>query len=233
MNANLEPPLRPTQYAEHILVTSILDGTYATGSALPNERSLAQQIGVTRPTLRETLQRLANEGWVKIQHGKPTVVNDFWTAGGLSMLGTLAKYGNYLPNGFITQLLEVRVTLLPTVARLAATYQPGKILSYLDYKPRLRDNTELYATYDWGLQMLMARYSGNPIYSLILNDFASVFQNMAARYFKPEKSRNASQIYYQKLSDAIERKDHSVEKTVKTAMQQSIKIWHAIRATIP
>jgi GntR family negative regulator for fad regulon and positive regulator of fabA len=233
MKDNLEPPLRPTQYAEHILVTAILDKTYASGSALPNERSLAQQIGVTRPTLRETLQRLANEGWVKIQHGKPTVVNDFWTAGGLSMLGTLAKYGNYLPNGFITQLLEVRVTLLPTVARLAATYQPRKILNYLDHKPRLSDNTELYARYDWGLQMLMARYSGNPIYSLILNDFAAVFQNMAARYFKPEKSRNASQIYYQKLSDAIARKDHSVEKTVKTAMQQSIKIWHAIRATIP
>ena len=65
--------LRPTQYAEKVLVTAILDGTYPTGTSLPNERNLAEQIGITRPTLRETLQRLAGEGWIKIHHGKPTL----------------------------------------------------------------------------------------------------------------------------------------------------------------
>ncbi len=44
----------------------LLDGTYAPGAALPNERSLANEIGVTRPTLCEMLQRLANEGWITI-----------------------------------------------------------------------------------------------------------------------------------------------------------------------
>jgi GntR family negative regulator for fad regulon and positive regulator of fabA len=229
MKSNIEPPLRPTQYAEHILVTSILNGAYPSGSALPGERALAEQIGITRPTLRETLQRLAKEGWIRIQHGKSTVINDFWQEGGLSLLGTLANYGDFLPNGFITQLLEVRVTLLPTVARLATGHQPQKILGYLNHKPLLTDTPKTYATYDWELQMLMAKDSGNPIYSLILNDFASIFQSMATRYFIPQKSRNASRIYYQDLARAIERKDNSVEKTVKTAMEQSIKIWHEIK----
>jgi GntR family negative regulator for fad regulon and positive regulator of fabA len=120
MKAQLGPPLRPTQYAESILVTSILDGTYPAGTPLPGERLMADQIGVTRPTLRETLQRLAGEGWVKIKHGKPTVVNDYWLEGGLGMIGTLAKYTKFLPNGFITQLLEVRAVLLPPVAELTA-----------------------------------------------------------------------------------------------------------------
>ena len=229
MKSTIGPPLRPTQHVEHILVTSILKGAYPSGSALPSERALAEQIGVTRPTLRETLQRLANEGWIRIQHGKSTMINNFWQEGGLSLLGTLAKYGEFLPNGFITQLLEVRVTLLPPVARLAATHQPKKILAYLNHKPRLTDTAETYAIYDWELQMHMAKDSGNPIYSMILNDFASIFQTMAARYFKPGKSRNASRIYYQDLAHAIERKDNSVEKTVRTAMEQSIRIWHEIR----
>ena len=69
--------LRPTQFVEQRIIRSILDHTYAPHSKLPGERDLAKQMGVTRPTIRETLQRLAKEGWIRIQHGKPTAVNDY------------------------------------------------------------------------------------------------------------------------------------------------------------
>ncbi|XPE41305.1 GntR family transcriptional regulator [Shigella flexneri] len=42
----------------------------------------SQTIGVTRTTLREVLQRLARDGWLTIQHGKPTKVNNFWETSG-------------------------------------------------------------------------------------------------------------------------------------------------------
>ncbi len=230
MAAIFDAPLRPTQHVEKILVTSILNGTYRVGCALPGERLMADQLGVTRPTLRETLQRLAGEGWVKIQHGKPTVVNDFWSQGGLSMLGTLAKYAKFLPAGFITRLLEVRVTLLPPVARLAALHQPQKMIAYLGQRPQPTDSETTYAAYDWELHMRMARESDNPIYALILNDFVSLFQKMALRYFERPKSRRVSRQYYQDLAQAIRRNNGSVEAVVKAAMQQSIEIWQEIRA---
>ena len=102
MKNNRYIPLRPNKHVEDVLVTGILNGTFPIGSALPNERALSSQLGVTRPTLRETLQRLAREGWVTIQHGKSTIVNDYWQAGGLSLLSTLARYGKNLPDGFIS-----------------------------------------------------------------------------------------------------------------------------------
>ena len=232
MEPRFQAPLRPTRYAEHILVTSILSGTYPAGTALPGERTLASEIGITRPTLRETLQRLAKEGWIQIQHGKPTVVNDFWRKGGLSMLGTLARYADFLPNGFISRLLEVRATLLPTVAGLAANRRPQKILAVLNCRPQPSDSVDTYIAYDWELQMCMARESGNPIYALILNDFASMFQKMASRYFTAQKPREASLNYYRDLAQAIARKDQSVEKIVKKAMEQSIEIWHEIKRSV-
>jgi len=232
MQSKPELMLRPARYAEHILVTSILNGTYPAGESLPGERALANQIGVTRPTLRETLQRLAGEGWVRIQHGKPTVVNDFWQKGGLSLLGTLAKYGDFLPNGFITHLLEVRVTLLPPVARLAAIHRPMEMLNLLEQRPQPTDASETFAAYDWGLQMCMARESRNPIYGLILNDFACIFQKMAGHYFTAQKSRTAALRYYRDFARAIKRKDHSVEKVVKKAMEQSIEIWQEIKKSV-
>jgi len=229
-NRNMNLPLRPAQHVEYFLVTSILKGAYPVGSLLPNERALAEQLGVTRPTLRETLQRLENEGWVKIRHGKPTVVNDYWQEGGLSLLSTLAKYGEYLPDGFITHLLKVRATLLPPVARFAAQHHPKVIMDHLYRARQLPDEAESYATYDWNLQMLMARHSNNPIFPLILNDFALIFKTMALRYFSRSKARKASLDYYQKLFQGIGNGGKAVEMVVKDAMQESIVIWQKVKA---
>ena len=223
--------LRPTQYVEKNLVTAILDGTYSCGMTLPNERSLAQQLGVTRPTLRETLQRLAGEGWITIHHGKPTVVNDYWQEGGLRLLGTLSKYSDYLPNGFITHLLEVRLTMLPSVAGRAARFQPEILLNCLAEARNLAEDAGAFSNFDWKLQMLMARNSQNPVFSLILNDFAQIFANMAKRYFKLNTARQASRTFYSELTRAIENSTNMVEDVVKKAMEQSILIWKEVKIT--
>jgi GntR family negative regulator for fad regulon and positive regulator of fabA len=226
----LNQPLRPKQHVEHFLVTSILKADYPIGASLPNERLLSEKLGVTRPTLRETLQRLEKEGWVQIRHGKPTRINDYWQKGGLSLLGTLAKYGDYLPNGFITHLLAVRATLLPPVAGMAAENQPDTIADHLAKAENLPDDAEPFAVYDWKLQMLMARNSQNPIFPLILNDFGPVFKSMALRYFSQSKARKTSLKYYRRLSGEIRKGSEVVEKIVKDAMEESIEIWQEVKA---
>ena len=65
----------PAALAEEYIVRSIWDDVFPAGTNLPSERDLADKIGVTRTTLREVLQRLARDGWLTIQHGKPTKVN--------------------------------------------------------------------------------------------------------------------------------------------------------------
>jgi GntR family transcriptional regulator, negative regulator for fad regulon and positive regulator of fabA len=77
MTRNPTRAFRPREYAEHRLITAILDGTYPPETALPAERAMAETLGITRPTLRETLQRLSREGWIRIRHGKSSVVNDY------------------------------------------------------------------------------------------------------------------------------------------------------------
>ncbi|MBW2630822.1 MAG: GntR family transcriptional regulator [Deltaproteobacteria bacterium] len=218
-------PFHPARHTEYRLVTSILDGTYPPGSSLPNERSFAKQIGVTRPTLRETLQRLAAEGWVTIRHGKSTVVNDYWKEGGLGLLSSLAKYGESLPNGFITRLLEFRVVLIPPIARLAIASSPGVFREYLNLFSNLGDDAPAFADYDWNLQILFVRHSGNPIYPLILNDFSSIFKVMALRYFSLEEGRESSRDYYLQLLRSIEQEKGDAEQIVRSVLEKSINIW--------
>jgi len=67
---------------------------------------------------------------------------------------------------------------------------------------------------------------------LILNDFAPIFRKMTAHYFAGQKSKTASLGYHRNLARAIERRDHSVEKVVTKAMEQSIEIWHELKRSV-
>ncbi|MEZ4517551.1 MAG: GntR family transcriptional regulator [Chloroflexota bacterium] len=123
-------PTKPKDHAEHALLTAILDGTFAPGSALPGERTLAAQLGVTRPTLREAIQRLARDGWLTVNQGKQTVVNDYWEEGGLNVLGALVEHSDQLPPGFICQLLEVRLHLAPVYTGLAVAAHSREVADF-------------------------------------------------------------------------------------------------------
>ena len=63
-----------------ILEKRILEGSLRAGQRLPPERELAEQLGVSRPSLREALQKLAAKGLVRTRQGGGTVVTDLLQA---------------------------------------------------------------------------------------------------------------------------------------------------------
>ena len=52
----------------------ISQGEFAVGDRLPAERDLAQQLGVSRPSVREALIALEVEGWVEVRTGSGVYV---------------------------------------------------------------------------------------------------------------------------------------------------------------
>jgi GntR family negative regulator for fad regulon and positive regulator of fabA len=222
----LSPPQRPAVYAEQAIVTAILNGEYPPGSVLLAERELAAQLGVTRPTLRETLQRLERDGWLTIQQGKPTRVMDYWLDGGLNVLGALVRYAEKLSPDFIPNLLEVRLAMAPAYTRQAVEHSPARVLDCLNEATTLKDTPEEYAAFDWRLHYILTVASKNPIYTLILNGFAGFYEQMARLYFENPNARKASQAYYRSLTNAINRKDAlEAENITRLMMEESIELW--------
>jgi GntR family negative regulator for fad regulon and positive regulator of fabA len=229
MMNNWSAPQRPNTYAEQILLSAILDGTYPPGSSLPGERTLAAEMGVTRPTLREAIQRLSRDGWLTVQQGKSTVVNDYWREGGLNVLNTLVQHGSYLPDGFVTHLLEVRLQLAPAYTYAAIKNDPQKIVQFLDGRFRLNDHSQSYADFDWRLHRQLTYSSGNPIYTLILNGFGDFYEKLARIYFVPTEARRRSLTFYSSLAAAaMERNAQAAEKISRETMLESIQIWHRV-----
>ncbi len=54
----------------------ILEGSLKSGDRLPPERELAVELGVSRPSLREAIQKLASKGMVQSRQGGGTFVTD-------------------------------------------------------------------------------------------------------------------------------------------------------------
>ncbi len=219
-------PQKPIAYVEQALVTAILDGTYPPGSSLPGERELASSLGVTRPTLREALRRLESDGWLAVAQGKPTRVKDFWREGGLNLLGDLVRYSKDLPDGFVTNLLEVRLAMAPAYARQAVDCNPKDVKAFLEDYRRLEDTPGAYASFDWRLHVTLTVSSGNPIYTLILNGFSGFYEEMARVYFESTEARSSSHAYYQALLKATETGNAgAAEEITRRVMRESIELW--------
>src|SRR3954466_7929837 len=52
----------------------VVDGGIRAGEPLPSERRLAEVLGVSRPAVREALQRMAATRLVEVRHGGATTV---------------------------------------------------------------------------------------------------------------------------------------------------------------
>ncbi len=221
------PPLRtPAAHAEGELVGGILGERFPAGSTLPPERELALQLGVTRPTLREALQRLDRDGWIEVRHGKPTRVRDIWKEGGLNILAAVVKNGGPLPPRFVTNLLEVRLAMAPAYARAAVATSAPTLADALRPERRPGNTAEAFADFDWNLHLLLTTSSQNPVFTLILNGFGDFYRVMAQLYFAAPSARRASTEFYDALAQAVRSRRPTVAEAVtRKAMQRSLDHW--------
>lgn len=102
------------------LLGELLDGGLAPGEALPSERRLAEVLGVSRPAVREAMQRLAHAGYVDVRQGDATTVRDFRRLGGLDLLPRLLLARGGLDLAVARSILEARAHVGPKIAELAA-----------------------------------------------------------------------------------------------------------------
>lgn len=105
---------RPS-FADHVYNTlfgRISNGEYSPEQKLPSEMVLATEFGVSRPVLRDALERLRAEGLLVSRQG----AGNFVSARPVNPLG----YGRIETIADILRCYEFRMTVEPQAARLAA-----------------------------------------------------------------------------------------------------------------
>jgi GntR family transcriptional regulator, transcriptional repressor for pyruvate dehydrogenase complex len=114
------------------LAADILGGELEAGTALPAERRLAEVLGVSRPAVREALQRLAQAGLIDVRQGDTTTVRDYLHAAGPELLPRLLVRDGRPDLGVVRSILETRFSLAPDVARRCALRRSDAVVAELE-----------------------------------------------------------------------------------------------------
>jgi GntR family negative regulator for fad regulon and positive regulator of fabA len=224
----------PAGFAEEYIVESIWSGRFPPGTILPAERELSELIGVTRTTLREVLQRLARDGWLTIQHGKPTRVNNFWETCGLNILETLARLDQEGIPELVDNLLAARTNLSAVFIRGAIRNNPQQAAEIIAKYKEVEPDGKAFAHFDYQTNHDLALASNNNVFVLMMNGFRGLYSRIGGYFFSNEKSRQVALDYYEKLHQAAINGDYdSVPQIIRTYGIESGKVWTEMRDSMP
>ena len=189
---------------------------------LPPERTLAEQLGVSRPVVREATKRLELQGLVEVMHGVGTKVVNRLHSPLNDAVGIL------LPDeeDRLRQLTETRLILEPSLARLAATRMTER------NKKRMRAVHQRLAaatTEDDAVQSDMefhravAEISGNEIMHLLVESMADLHRSSLARGYERVSTSNAVRQHAEVLA-ALEARDG--DAAARAMHRHLVTAWH-------
>ena len=198
-NSTILTAQSPAALAEEYIVKSIWNNHFPAGSDLPAERELAERIGVTRTTLREVLQRLARDGWLQIQHGKATRVNNIWETGGPNIIKTIIKLDrSYLPI-IISNVVSLRTRMVEYYVREAVKIDAKASANLFSELDNLENTAFAYASFEYTLFRQFTFIANKPVYGLILNSFKEMYIQVASLFFREEIARLSTFEFYKTL----------------------------------
>jgi GntR family transcriptional repressor for pyruvate dehydrogenase complex len=159
----------------------ILSGKLPTGTALPPEREIARQIGVSRTVVREASRSLVAKGLLQPQTGRGSVVampSPELVSQSMSLL--LRSNRDGFDYGLVS---EVRRVLEVEIARLAASRRTDEDLDRLESILREAEASQAdrdrFPVLDVAFHSALARATQNSLFQVLLDSIADVM--MAVR----------------------------------------------------
>lgn len=180
-NPNVAKPADRVSEVAAALESQIESGALTPGTRLPSERQISEQMGVSRSVVREALNRLESQGSVSIRHGSGTVVE---TPGPRPVAESLERLLRRTPGG-VPALVEVRLTLEPAIAALAAERRSElnllRLAESLDLLGRAGSSVDEYVAADLEFHIELARACGNNIFVAVLEPIQTLLSLSRAK----------------------------------------------------
>jgi GntR family transcriptional regulator len=156
---------------EAILTAAIADGTFPSGSRLPNEDELVERYAVSRTTIRQTIQNLVRRGLVEIRRGKGTFVLEPKITQDLTELTGFVEDMQVLGRQASARLLDKQIVpASKSVARQLAINAGAPVVRI--QRVRLADNIplsfdETFLPREIGDKVMADNLETEPIFSLL------------------------------------------------------------------
>lgn len=233
----MENPRLYRQIADQ-LIALIESNEFPPGSRLPAERDLAEQLQVSRASVREALIALEVIGLVDVKVGngvivkaRPSTQEPVMMQAGRGQwlepddeLGIQLDFSTELPP---FSLLQARRLIEPEAAALAAVHASEEELGLIRqaYEQNCADNRAQSTTHpgDRLFHIRIAQASGNPAYGFIIGHllghrYGSMFRMLQAHY-TPSDMPDVSEHEHLAILEALEKRD---AKAARSLMKKHI-----------
>ena len=186
-----------------IIQNQILQGTILPGTKLPTEREMAETFKVNRTTLREALRKLENLELLEIRHGDGIYAKNFLESSNMDLIKAAFAMGEIKKT--ILDLLELRRVVMPEMASLAAQRRTAAELTEFEQVIFHQELTLLER--DIKVHQLIARYTHNFVYTIMLNFFNQFNREYGYLYFDNTISNERMRKFHSKIFEAIKSQD--------------------------
>ncbi len=135
------------QNVSSLILRRIRKGQYAVGHLLPREVDLADELRVSRNTVREAIRLLADEGLLLRRKRAGTLVVSTGSEGPLRFsVDQLQSFDRLIESSWIRVLKRERAPLPPGVLRSYPEAQPGKWLRVTTLRQGVPDRRNLFSS---------------------------------------------------------------------------------------
>jgi len=191
----------------------ILNGDFVVGERLPAERELAQAFGVNRGTIREAITKLELLELIEVRHGFGNFVKDFSHSSNLELINTMLNRGERLNLKVVKNILAIRKIVVPEMAYLVASCRTQKDLDEME-QIIFQQPTMAIMERDIAISNIIARASGNMLYTVLLNFFTKAGLEVWKLFFDNEKNREDVDRYHRNLFAAIQKQESQESRDI-------------------
>ncbi len=185
----------------------ITDNHKAPGDALPSELQFAQDLGVSRNSVREAVRALASLGIIEVRHGNGIFVRDF----NFDSVFDLLSYGLTFDSRRIRDILQIRKWLeIAAVGEVAQRIGEGELQGLEDVLARWERRIaagEPTALEDREFHRLLFQVLNNPSLTGLIDIFWLVFNNVRIQTITMDPSPVNTVHDHREILEAVRRRD--------------------------
>lgn len=196
------------QFSRQIL-DLISDGVLKPGDKVPTEMELVKEVGVSRTTVREGMQRLAMLGIIEIKPGQGTFVREDKKV--LNLMLNLLSMDEEIKKSTILELLELRKILEIGIIDIFVKKATDKDLKDLkEYLKKHRidiENNINPSPSDIGFHNLLVKATRNKVLMDFFEGISELIQQAAILTGNFKENSIISLGFHEKIFNALEKRD--------------------------
>ncbi|MEM7547001.1 MAG: GntR family transcriptional regulator [Pseudomonadota bacterium] len=192
---------------------AIVEGALVSDERLPGEQELAERFGVSRPTVREALKRLAAQNLIRSRRGPSggTFINRMSWDQAHESHATLSMLVVGMQGADPAEVIEARLALLksclPAATRRRGPEHISIMRSEVEVQRATATTDEEFCASDVRFHRALADATGNPVHSFQMAGVVEGMQPLLNMITYPARDREMIAAGHEEIANAVEARD--------------------------